>query len=396
MRQLIRHQRACCKTVRGASPKGRCPSWTTTVGKKGRFKRCGMLSIGLTIVAACGESSGALLDLSSYRPPVEGIGGHATFGRICPSPYIVPVASDSPVLAIAASVDFHSRFGVLVTDLLENRVFLFGWDGQLRSSYGRAGSGPGEFRHLVDAVFLPDGSVVALDGSRGISRFDVDGRVSDTPTTSVLGGTSLSVLDSGLLMVSVTSPAISSRVGSASRVVMLKQRSGQRIREFGPEEPDLALRYRTIRRTVSAASLGIGLVAIGNQYEFRIEFYGIDGSGPKRTWVADGLGFLPREQSPARLRSPGEFFQWATSGSHLLSLGFLGDSTLLASWDRSEVPSKRRLFVTQYSERGGRVLFSGEVPYRLARVHGMQVAFLDARSPPSYRVLLCDWSPKRP
>jgi hypothetical protein len=355
-------------------------------------KRIACRTAQLAVLAACEGSPPGLVDLSSYRPPLEGLAGYATFDRLCRSPATVAVASDSPVLALASSVDFHSKLGVLVTDPLENRAFLFGWDGKLRSSYGRAGSGPGEFRHLVDAVFLADSTIVALDRSRGVSFFGLDGHLRGLSARLFAGGNGLVVLDTGSLVVAVARPPLNGAAGPAWRLSLLTPPSGQQLREFAPEASEVASRFPYLRRTVAAASRDVGLIAVGNEYEFGIEFYTVDGSGPVGTWVAEDIGFLSPQPRPRRLRSVREFFEWGTSGSHLLTLGFLGDGTLLASWDRSEGLSKRRLFLTRYSREGDTVLFSGEVPYRLMRTHGMQVAFLDARSAPNYRVLVCDWS----
>jgi hypothetical protein len=206
------------------------------------------LTAQFVVGAACESGSPQLMNLSSYSEPVEGLGGYATFDRVCRAPTIVAVGSESPVLASISSVDFDRSLGVLVADPLENRAFLFGWDGQLRSWFGRAGQGPGEFTGLTDAVFLTDDEIALLDRSRGLSRFGIDGRLHATPSRAVVGGTSVSILDSASLLVALTSPTLGHDTAPLWRVLRLAEPLGRQVRWFAPESPEAASVFATSGR----------------------------------------------------------------------------------------------------------------------------------------------------
>lgn len=60
----------------------------------------------------------------------------------------------------------------LVSDHFSGRMFRFGRDGSIVQTYGRPGSGPGEFRGIGPAFVLNDSVVVGADnGNRQLSRF---------------------------------------------------------------------------------------------------------------------------------------------------------------------------------------------------------------------------------
>lgn len=358
-----------------------------------RAMRLACLTAPFVIAAACESSAPQVMNLSSYSEPVEGLGGYDHFDQICGAPVVVRVGSDSPVLASISSVDFDSSLGVLVADPLENRAFLFAWDGQLHSSFGRAGRGPGEFAGLTDAVFLADGEIGLLDRSRGVSRFGIEGQVHAPPSQVVLGGTSLSVADTTSLLVAITTPSNGHETAALWRAIQLRVRGGRQLRLLAPESPQDALGFRNIRKSVVAVSSDGVMVAVGNLYDFQVDFYDLDGYRLLGTWIPDldHLGFRQMGPRSRWLRSAGAFVSWVTSGSHLLSLGFLSDGTLLASWDRFVDASRRRLFLTRYRVDGDSIVFSEEIPYRLMRTHGMKAAFLDTRTAPYYSVLVCEW-----
>ena len=75
----------------------------------------------------------------------------------------------------------HPEGHLLLVDSRSNDLKVADGDGQVLRTIGRYGRGPGEFTSLYDAVFLPDGRVLALDaGNSRASVFEVSGEfVSD-------------------------------------------------------------------------------------------------------------------------------------------------------------------------------------------------------------------------
>lgn len=86
-------------------------------------------------------------------------------------------AADDPV-ANAASLDiYHGR--VAIADVVQANVKVFDLaTGALLRTLGRAGDGPGEFRHPAALVRTPSGTLVVLDWGRQIvSRWDTTGHL---------------------------------------------------------------------------------------------------------------------------------------------------------------------------------------------------------------------------
>jgi hypothetical protein len=75
----------------------------------------------------------------------------------------------------------------LVSDALEQQIRIYGPEGRLRSTFGRRGSGPGEFQHLNSVVRLPDGTVLAADMGGEITHFDSTGTRVTSTSRSGLG-----------------------------------------------------------------------------------------------------------------------------------------------------------------------------------------------------------------
>lgn len=74
--------------------------------------------------------------------------------------------SDASFTAVHA-LDVDSRGAVYVPDTYQQRVTVLGPDGTVLRSFGRRGSGPGEFRSVRSVQVLPGDSLMAYDPSLG-------------------------------------------------------------------------------------------------------------------------------------------------------------------------------------------------------------------------------------
>ena len=87
----------------------------------------------------------------------------------------------TPVMGVRTLDASHPAGDLLLIDSRSNDLKVADRGGQVRRTIGRYGRGPGEFTSLYDAVFLPDGQILALDaGNSRASVFEVTGEfVSD-------------------------------------------------------------------------------------------------------------------------------------------------------------------------------------------------------------------------
>ncbi|HET7464358.1 MAG TPA: hypothetical protein VFJ82_24075 [Longimicrobium sp.] len=114
------------------------------------------------------------------------------------------VINVSPWVTVLPSGEF------LVSDGKEQQLRFYAPDGRLRGTFGRRGSGPGEFQHLARAVRLNDGTILAADMMGEMTRFDSAGaRVLGTAHTSIGPLYELLVLnDSTVLIIGRKSGAV--------------------------------------------------------------------------------------------------------------------------------------------------------------------------------------------
>jgi len=340
----------------------------------------------LLFLTSCGDGQ-LMINPLRFAEPSEGLGGHAAFARVCPAPSVFSVSHEDPILAKVGSVDFDLQMRVLVTDPMESRVFVWGNDGKMITSFGRRGRGPGEFRALADAVFLEDGRIVTLDRTGSLSWFTTAGDLIAGPRTGFAIGDALAVSDTTLL-VGITSPGILGLSVPPLRVREVSASTGRMLSAFAPEDIGRSSQVRHLRLVRLSASGGV--IAVANQYEPLVELYDEHGARV-RAWAGMNESFRPAEPPRRHFRSTRDFLEWATSSSHVLSIGVVARHRLLVSWDRFDDPTRRRLYLTAYALDADSVVLSAEIPYRMVRVHGDLVAFLDATDPPAYRVLICRW-----
>ncbi len=88
----------------------------------------------------------------------------------------VRLEENARTINASPTVEPQADGSFLVADALEQQLRFYAPDGRLRSTFGRRGSGPGEFQHLAAAVRLRDGGILAADMMGTLTRFDSTGR----------------------------------------------------------------------------------------------------------------------------------------------------------------------------------------------------------------------------
>lgn len=82
---------------------------------------------------------------------------------------------DRELLSRVTSVSFDASGSLLISDLSGNEleILVVNTGGELVTRFGRRGGGPGEFRRATEALALPDGRIVVVDG--GILAYHIFG-----------------------------------------------------------------------------------------------------------------------------------------------------------------------------------------------------------------------------
>ncbi len=161
-----------------------------------------------------------------------------------------------------------------VLDGLDKKVKVFGADGSLIRSFGKAGQGPGEFQNPSGLLLGKDGSISIKDGSAGrIIRFSADGNFIDY----------FSMNDKGIVLVKLQGEneaafyGVSSRwegrqinlmelVGIDKRTKMVSVLSQART-EYDPQKMEISLSSFLLR----TRSNGDCLWTTSRSYEFFLE-----------------------------------------------------------------------------------------------------------------------------
>lgn len=92
------------------------------------------------------------------------------------------VSSESGLLAVAGDLHVHPDGRLLVTDVLNHAVQLFGPDGAHLGTLGRQGQGPGEFMLPTGLQTLGDSILVVDEGNRRIQVFTSRGEYVESRT----------------------------------------------------------------------------------------------------------------------------------------------------------------------------------------------------------------------
>ena len=125
-------------------------------------RRVTLIAVCVLSSACSGESADRVVDHPDYQGP-----------NVMVLEPVLLEESDQYHLGNPSSLVVDTLDGsFLVSDYYSGRMFRFGRDGSVVRTYGRPGSGPGEFQGIGPAFVLNDSVVVGADmGRRQLSRF---------------------------------------------------------------------------------------------------------------------------------------------------------------------------------------------------------------------------------
>ena len=219
----------------------------------------------------------------------------------------------NPVTAVRTLDVSHPEGHLLLVDSRSNDLKVADENGQVLRTIGRYGRGPGEFTSLYDAVFLPDGRVLALDaGNSRASVFEVTGEfVSDF---AIRGQDPRSVVATGPSTV-VVGGLLAPRRGFQNAVATYAL-DGSRESAFLPAD-SLILRTNLVVDQVWVATLPENLLAIS--LSLTPELHLFSASGAHICTQAAGLPgwsqLLPPDEPVTSLPAARAWIESATLGS---------------------------------------------------------------------------------
>lgn len=120
------------------------------------------------VLSACGGADAAARE----DPPVAGTGGIDSAVRWERE---IRLEENDQTINVIVRAALDPRGGFLIADEQEGHVRRYDSNGRLLAQFARKGSGPGEFRNLLRAMRLPDGTIAAFDIFHTAAVFDSTG-----------------------------------------------------------------------------------------------------------------------------------------------------------------------------------------------------------------------------
>lgn len=350
--------------------------------------------LGLLLSCRGEQAPQTILDSSPIPGFHDGGVGTAEFYRACPTPLGVRLASDSPFLSVAGTMDLDPSIGLLVTDPIEERLFEFGLDGHLIRSFGSPGTGPGQFLDLADAIFAQHGRVVALDGRGGLTLFDSSGRVLPADVGSgIAGGTMLGRLGPQGLLVGLGAASVRDQA-PANLVLTFDLNSRKVLGSYATETRDRMRNFMLFRGVRAGADPAGTITAVSVPYRLGFDLFRPDGR-QLGSWQVSSIDYHPPIPHPGPFSSRAEADDWVLNSSYVSYIAMPDTDHILLAWESYPNRAIHR-YVSIYSRSSSAFLSVQEVPYRLVRSFGDTLLFLKPTSTPRYDLVLCrTWAPLR-
>lgn len=240
----------------------------------------------------------------------------------------------------------------LVADGMEQQIRAYGADGRLHGIFGRRGSGPGEFQHLVRSVRLPDGSILAPDMMGQLTRFDSAGqRVLSTARTGIGPIYDIAILDDSSVL-------IVGRKGGESEGPLLHEwsvRNSRLLSSFFPAPQG--------RRGFAGAYAFTGFADVAVRGDTLAAIFALEDT--VRVFTRDGralakipipfANFHALEKPLPANRPPQEFQEWLGSFSTATDVFWLDDGTFLIQY--MDQHASDRMYSLLHMDRAGRKLW---------------------------------------
>lgn len=358
-----------------------------------RLRRLSLLLIVST--TACHRDAGQRVVLdSSPIPGFREIGSDTTgFAASCRGAVDVTIASDSPFLSVLGTVDFDRNAGILITDPVEKRIFEFRLDGRLIRSFGAPGTNPGEFLALEDAIYAPQGRVIALDGRLGLTEFDQSGHVISISIGKGLeGGSMLAHLGSHGVVVGLGAAAVRDSV--PAMLVRTYDMRGERVLGGYETETRERLRgfmlFRGVR--VGADPTG-GLTVATVPYQLGFDVFRPDGTQVASSQLT-AADYHPPVPHPTPFATRDEADQWVLQSSYVDYVALPDSNHVLLSW-QSYPGRELHRYAGMFDRKTSKLLAVQEIPYRLVRSAGDTLVFVKPTSTSRYQLVVCPhWAPQ--
>jgi hypothetical protein len=272
------------------------------------------------VLAACGNEP---RHRRTEPPPLASIQSVVTWHRD------LTLEENQHVINVSPWVSADSLGTFLVADGMEQQLRSYAPDGRLRHTFGRRGSGPGEFQHLTRATRLSDGTILAPDMMGQVTRFGPEGSRVVQTTRSGLGPIyDVAVLDD-------SSVAIVGRKGGrmdSPLIHVWDLGRGRIVRSFfpAPQGPRGFASAYAFTGFADVAVRGDTLATIF-ALEDTVRLFLRDGREAGKIPVRFG-GFHPIEQPLSPNLPPDQFQRWLGSFSTVTDLFWLRSSGFLVQY----------------------------------------------------------------
>ena len=257
-------------------------------------------------------------------------------------PLVFGTNDPSPVLSVRAlSVAPSGR--LLLTDSRSSDLKVADREGRIIRVIGGEGEGPGEFTALMDAVFLSNDRILALDAGRVLATlFDATGEVLGTvPLEDQLDPRVVVAIDDSAFLIGgmVTSP------GEGNDMARIYSLDGSFTESFFPAD-QLLFDIQMIVDGVWGAALPGGSVALGLDVTPAVHLFSETGAHicTQASGLPEWSQLLPRDEPVAMDQATREWIRQATltvgsafaGGSLFRQYGSSGENgvSLLAEYDR--------------------------------------------------------------
>ena len=226
-------------------------------------------------------------------------------------PVVFPTSDTSPVLSVRA-LSASPSGQLLVTDSRSGDLKVVDAEGRVVRVIGGEGEGPGEFTALMDAVFLSDDRIVALDaGLVRVTLFDSTGRVLNTfALEDQMDPRAVVAVDESAFLIGgmVTS------VGGGNDMARIYSLDGSRTESFFPAD-QLLFDTRMIIDGVWAVALPGGSLALGLDVTQAVHLFSETGTHicTQASEPPQWSQLLPRDEPVAMDAATREWIRQATT-----------------------------------------------------------------------------------
>jgi len=224
---------------------------------------------------------------------------------------------------------------IAIIDGSASEVRLFSRSGQHLQTFGRAGSGPGEFRGATALVRAPDGALIVADSRRLLQFFYPKGRGFEYRRTVTLPVAVRSMCFLGRTLV------VNGASFEEGKIIRVLDANGAVVRAFGEvyRSQNPLLNYQASQGRIACDAARQLIYYMAGSLLGEVRAYRPNGEEVWRVRVSDYRTNIVREQSGGSVQ-----LELSPTGTHSAGgIALLGGSGLLAQWSfrtRAQVAAK--------------------------------------------------------